>query len=270
MHSRIPKPNGSRVDGGGTISNNRKPSLSARPVAKRKTLATSSRSSSRSSSRGSMIQDKPCDDREEKDASSRGSGKWHGTDRLSKKFDRLQTGNPFAKSRHETNFSFVYSQGGIPCRINHGGVISRLQWDEDPGSLDYDPLLVTISEGIKETKHPYVFVAQNSFKELLKAPGAKGKTLPLVQQIVRNLRAAMMSKSDDAFRAALEAIKQLSECVGEHLNPHMGALLIQINKKSFDRKHKSAIFDTLLAMDANGGPQATKLIKSKVPCFSYS
>lgn len=195
--------------------------------------------------------------------------RWSRTDRLSKKFDKVPSGNPFAKSSSaKSNFAFVYSQGGIPCRINHGGVYSRLQWDEDPATLDYDPLLVTISEGLNETKHPYVFVAQHAFKEMLEAPGAAAKTAPLVPQIVRHLRACMLCKTEGPFAAALNAIRQLSDCVKEELNPHMGALLIQINKKSFERSFKEVIFETLLALDANGGPAASRLIKAKVPCFS--
>ncbi|GBG30543.1 PACRG-like protein [Hondaea fermentalgiana] len=210
------------------------------------------------------------DDREEHDdCRTMAMQRWSRTDRLSKKFDKLPSGDPFAKAASSSNFSFVYSQGGIPCRINHGGVYCRLQWDEDPAVLDYDPLLVTISEGLRETKHPYVFVAQAAFKEMLEAPGAAAKATPLVAQIVRNLRACMLSKAEGPFGAALAAIRQLSDCVKDALTPHMGALLIQINKKSFERKYKDAIFDTLVALDANGGPAAAKLIKAKVPCFSH-
>jgi len=214
---------------------------------------------------------KRVDERAETEVALPKSNKWQGHDRLSKKFDNLKTGDPFGSKRrkHETNFSFVYSQGGIPCRINHGGVISRLQWDEDPQNLYYDPLLVTVSEGLRETSHPFVFVAQNAFKELLEQDGACEKTIPLLPQIVRNLRCAMLTPNDDIFLAALHAIQQLSNCVQEALNPHMGAILIQINKKAFERKFKSSIFETLMALDQNGGPEAAKVIKGKVPCFSY-
>jgi hypothetical protein len=196
------------------------------------------------------------------------SRRWHAPDRPSKKYDALKTSNPFSKAKSETGFSFAYQQGTIPCRINHGVVVSRLQWDEDPAGLDYDPLLVTISEGLRETKHPFVFVAQTAFKELLQAPGARDKASPLVPQVVRNLRAAMLVPEEGPFAAALCAVKQLSECVGPALDAHMGALLIQINKKSFEAKFKTPIFETLLALAENGGPDAARQIKLKVPCFS--
>mmetsp|Transcript_16287 Transcript_16287/g.29792 ORF Transcript_16287/g.29792 Transcript_16287/m.29792 type:complete len:281 (+) Transcript_16287:125-967(+) len=216
--------------------------------------------------------DTPITDKREEDqqvTKRRGAdGKWHGPDRLSKKFDKLRLGNPYATERGETGFSYAYQQGSIPCRINHGVVLSKIQWDEDPLHLDYDPLIVTVSEGLREVKHPYVFVAQNAFKELLETPGAEEKTIPLIPQIVRNLRAAMLCRAEGPFAAALVGIQQLSHCVKDELDAHIGSLLIQINKKSFDRKHKTAIYETLLALDNNGGKDVSRLIKAKVPCFS--
>ena len=195
--------------------------------------------------------------------------KWHGADRISKKFDRLKVGDPFASRKSQlSNFELAYSNGEIPCRVNHGGVITRLKWDQDPEDLDYNPLLVTVSDGLTETRHPYAFVAQNAFKELLSADGAEAKTVPLLPQIVRNLRAAMLKKSDETFFAALLATQQLSNAVGESLTTHIGSsLLIQINKKSFNRKFKEQIAETLHVLEENGGRGARKLIKSKVPCY---
>ena len=36
--------------------------------------------------------------------------------------------------------------------------------------LDYDPLLITVAEGLLETKHPYTFVARTAFQHLVGAP----------------------------------------------------------------------------------------------------
>ena len=33
------------------------------------------------------------------------------------------------------NFAVVYTNGGIPCRINHGGVKHSLQWDRPPSGM---------------------------------------------------------------------------------------------------------------------------------------
>jgi hypothetical protein len=39
----------------------------------------------------------------------------------SDKFMKIKTADPFSGGKkHKTNFGYVYSSGGIPCRINHG------------------------------------------------------------------------------------------------------------------------------------------------------
>ena len=107
------------------------------------------------------------------------------------------------------------------------------------------------------------------------------------------------------FEAVLVAVQQLSDAVQEELTPHIGALLIQINKKVFNRKYASQIQNTLAvsaekrfmcvyihgalpspnatattaiatlliiqcvpqALDRNGGPDAYHIIKTKVPTY---
>lgn len=209
------------------------------------------------------------DERVEDQQPTPSPSKWHGADRISKRFDKLKVGDPFASRRSKlSNFELAYRNGEIPCRVNHGGVTTRLKWDQPPEELSYNPLLVTVSDGLRETRHPYVFVAQNAFKELLCAEGAKEKILPLLPQVVRNIRAAMLKDCDDTFLAALLATQQLSMAVGEELTTHIGSsLLIQINKKSFNRKLKDTITDTLHVLEQHGGSGARELIKSKVPCY---
>ena len=60
----------------------------------------------------------------------------------------------------------------------------------DAHKAGYDPLLVTVAEGLSETKHPFVFIARAAFAELLAAPGGPGKAAPLAQRLVRPLRKA--------------------------------------------------------------------------------
>ena len=49
------------------------------------------------------------------------------------------------------------------------------------------------------------------------------------------------ARDDAVFKAALQAIRLLAECVGEELAPHLGVLLVQISKKSFQAKFKASI-----------------------------
>ena len=83
----------------------------------------------------------------------------------------------------------------------------RLNWDQQPSQLPYDPLLVTCFEGLIETEHPFVFVARQGCKEMLTADGAADKTIPLIPRLVMPLRVALMNSDSGIFTAALETLK---------------------------------------------------------------
>jgi hypothetical protein len=89
------------------------------------------------------------------------------TNKPSDKLNRI-TADPFRpKKKSKTNFGYVYSAGGIPCRIFHQSVNMQLQWDVNPSALPYDPLLITCFEGLIETEHPFSFVSRKCIEELL-------------------------------------------------------------------------------------------------------
>ena len=180
-------------------------------------------------------------------ASSAGAARAHGyRNKPSARCDRRATSDPFAKeSSARTAFAKAYAAGAIPCRINHGCSKHALQWDREPQELDYDPLLVHVCEGLAETKHPFVFVARTAFKELMCAAGGSVKAVPLTGRLARPLRMALCTRDDGVFKAALDAISLLAQAVGEELAPHLGVLLVQINKKSFQAKFKACILETL-------------------------
>ncbi|GAQ91707.1 hypothetical protein KFL_008370040 [Klebsormidium nitens] len=181
----------------------------------------------------------------------------------------IPTSNPFAKKKeHKTPFSAAYYAGKIPARVNHGSVRCRLQWDEPPSSLDYNPLLVTVAEGLRETEHPYNFVAAEAFEHLMQAQDARSKTEPLLGQLIGPIRAALMHADKDVFLRGLTAISQLSMAVGEALNPHLPVLLGQVAKKSFDKALQGPVTETLQVLERQGGPGAYKLIKTKVATYS--
>ena len=49
------------------------------------------------------------------------------TQKPSLKFSKVKTADPFSVGKkHKTNFGYVYSAGGIPCRINHGTVHHKI------------------------------------------------------------------------------------------------------------------------------------------------
>ena len=120
------------------------------------------------------------------------------TDKPSDRFKKTKAADPFSSAKkHKTNFGYVYSSGGVPCRINHGSVAHKIQWDTHPTckpvtfhisfqflEVDYDPLLINCFEGLLETDHPYGFVAYQSLIELLEAEGAAEKTIPVTSKLI--------------------------------------------------------------------------------------
>ena len=83
----------------------------------------------------------------------------------------------------------------------------RLNWDQQPSQLPYDPLLITCFEGLIETEHPFLFVARQGCRELLTADGAADKAIPLIPRLVMPLRVALMNSDSGIFAAALEILK---------------------------------------------------------------
>ena len=48
---------------------------------------------------------------------------------------KLSVSDPFnTEKKNKTNFGYVYSAGGIPCRILHGSNKLKLKWDIEPES----------------------------------------------------------------------------------------------------------------------------------------
>ena len=50
-------------------------------------------------------------------------------------------------------------------------------------NLDYHYYLPLLFDGLRETKHPYVFIATNGIEDLLSKGGSK-KILPVVPQLI--------------------------------------------------------------------------------------
>eukprot|EP01112_Ceratiomyxa_fruticulosa_P008472 TRINITY_DN2196_c0_g1_i2.p1 TRINITY_DN2196_c0_g1~~TRINITY_DN2196_c0_g1_i2.p1 ORF type:complete len:275 (+),score=54.21 TRINITY_DN2196_c0_g1_i2:320-1144(+) len=186
-----------------------------------------------------------------------------------KVFDKNKQADLFTVTKkHKTSFGVVYSNGGIPCRVNHGSVKHTVQWDIPVYTLEYDPLIVTCAEGLLETEHPYVFLSRLAFKEMVEAPSSEMKIIPLLGKISLHIRNALRAPEKDTFIAGLEALEQLSLAVGPALNPHLSSLLVPINKKIQDKSVSPIVNKVLQVLDQSGGPTALPIIKSKVPLYS--
>ncbi|XP_019509804.1 PREDICTED: PACRG-like protein [Hipposideros armiger] len=198
-------------------------------------------------------------------SSPESAGKLHPrpSDKLNPK-----TINPFGEqSRAPSAFAAIYSKGGIPCRLVHGSVKHRLQWECPPGSLPFDPLLITLAEGLRETKHPYTFVSKEGFRELLLVQGASEKAVPLLPRLIPVLKATLVHSDDEVFERGLNALVQLSGIVGPSLNDHLKHLLTSLSKRLRDKKFKEPITSALQKLEQHGGSGSLVIIKSKIPTY---
>ncbi|XP_002737923.1 PACRG-like protein [Saccoglossus kowalevskii] len=222
--------------------------------------ASSGGSKSRSSSAGSTSSTGS------KPSSAGSSGrpvKTRPSDRLNPK-----TIDPFNERGPKSAFATVYANGGVPCRLVHGSVKHKLHWDIPVEEVAYDPVLITLTEGLRETKHPYIFVAQMGFKELLEVYESSEKILPVLPKIIAPLRAALSHSDGQVFEGSLNSVVQLSAAAGAHLNPHLKQLLGCMSKRSMEKKYKDKVATALQQIEQSCGRESLPIIKAKVPTYS--
>ena len=176
--------------------------------------------------------------------------------------------DPFrAASKHKTNFGYVYSVGGIPCRLDFIGNM-KLRWSIPPKEIDYDPLLEICFEGLLETEHPYNFIARECIKELLKEENSYDKVLPLLPKLLVHCRRALECNIEQVFLNAMDIVLLLSNLLKEKMNKYLYLILQPINKRSFKMKYKEKVFDLLRVIENNGGEGTYYLIKNKIPTYT--
>lgn len=84
----------------------------------------------------------------------------------------------------------------------HGSVKHTLAWSTPVEQVSFDPLLVTLAEGLKENMHPYAFVARQGFIELLQASEAGSKALPVLSKVIGPIRMALTHTDNKVNKTA--------------------------------------------------------------------
>lgn len=183
--------------------------------------------------------------------------------------ERNNEKSPFAvASQHKTNFGYVYSSGGIPCRLDFSGAKMKLKWSIPPIELNYEPTLEICFEGLMETVHPYCFVARQCVKEMISAENSKEKILPILPKLLIILRQALANDLEMIFLEAMDIIGRLSKLFKSDLNKYLNLILLQINRRSFKVKYKERVFNLLRDLEVNGGEEAFYIIKNKIPTYN--
>eukprot|EP00754_Rhynchopus_humris_P048807 Rhum_TRINITY_DN8011_c0_g1::Rhum_TRINITY_DN8011_c0_g1_i2::g.25712::m.25712 len=118
--------------------------------------------------------------------------------------------------------------------------------------------------GLRETAHPYSLLAQGMFSLLLQRSGVGERSLkPQMDKIVQHLRAGMAEP--ECFARSVEAAAAVSVAAGPALNAHLPSLLQPLSKAVHSRQHRAAVDAALTKFEQNGGPEASKAIKAKIP-----
>lgn len=159
-------------------------------------------------------------------------------------------------------------------------------WKVDVDLLDAGLYLPWFVDGIREKKHPYVFIAAEGSRSLIRN-GDVSQILSSLSQTVTALKAAFDTHDSATIMLALEVLRLLSTCspdIGSALveyyhtlipvlrrfRPHQRNLGDQMDFAQFSTDGRlvgEAIEETLLCLYETGGPSAFAAIKSIVPTF---
>lgn len=183
-----------------------------------------------------------------------------------------------------TTFRRSYDRGDFPMVLSHTSRGCKIVWKVPLENLDYHYYLPLLFDGLRETKHPYVFIAVNGIEDLLSKGGSK-KILPVVPQLIIPIKMALNTRSTTVMCRTLKALQQLArsgDFIGQALVPYYRQLLpifnIFKNKNlnvgdSIDyhqRFHSNVgdlIHETLEVLEKRGGPDAFINIKYMIPTF---
>jgi hypothetical protein len=77
--------------------------------------------------------------------------------------------------------------------------------------------------------HPFSFVSQEGFKELLQTPNAKENIFNVIPKLILPIKCALASDKDSVFEAGLNALMQLSDTIGPILNQHLKVFLSAVS-----------------------------------------
>ena len=186
----------------------------------------------------------------------------------SQKLNPTKCANPFQTNIKacKTTFSQSYVSGSIPCRLQSSASRHSLQWDANAASGFSADLLVVCADGLSETQHPYTLLAPMMFHELLlRAEGCLQMLAPVIEPVSTNIRKAMMSK--ETFGPALQALAALLQHSGDLLAPQLNKIVPMLARCAKEKAHKDNIYAVLRLIEEQCGPDATKLIKSKIPTY---
>lgn len=185
------------------------------------------------------------------------------------RYNPAKCADPFQSNTKKcrTSFAQAYLQGNIPCRLQSSAAKFQIQWDSYALAGFSPDLLVVCADGLCELEHPFVVMAPLMFEELIRrAEGVPDMFAPVIETIAAHIRKALLSENTTA--AGLKALLLLAAASGPLLQSSLGKLIPAMAKPLKDKKHSDTVAQCFALFEQNCGPEATKLIKSKIPTYS--
>ena len=90
----------------------------------------------------------------------------------------------------------------------------------------------------------------------------------MVQKLIIPLRGALTSRDIKIWNNAMDLLKQLAEVTGEYLVPQLHLILASLNSKLSNKNYREKVMEVLSAIESNCGPEALKVMKTKVPTYT--
>mmetsp|Transcript_12285 Transcript_12285/g.38216 ORF Transcript_12285/g.38216 Transcript_12285/m.38216 type:complete len:233 (-) Transcript_12285:90-788(-) len=184
------------------------------------------------------------------------------------RLDPSKCANPFQTDARKckTQFSQSYVAGSIPCRLQSTASKHHLQWDAYAQTGFSPDLLVVCCDGLCEDQHPFTLMAPMMLEELVaRSEGSAALFAPVIDQIAGHLRKALMSES--SFARGLRALQVILGATDDLLLPYLVKIVPCLTKGVRDKNHRDDVLATLGLMEQQCGPEARKIIKSKIPTY---
>lgn len=196
------------------------------------------------------------------------------------RFDHERVAPAFGQGARGSHFAQEYQRGTLPCRIDHGSCRNYIHWDAPLDQLRQrrEELLALCAEGLRETQHPYAFIARLAFADLAAMPECDQLHDETLRRVVVSMRTALMSEptpqkqkplhhqgcgGGGPFRSTLLALRVLAATEGPRLAPHLHMVLPPIGKLFHSRAYREPVQEALLDIEQLCGPEAAKAMRSK-------
>jgi len=184
---------------------------------------------------------------------------------------------------HATPFRLAYERSDLPIRVDHVFRGIQLRWTKDMAEVDFERLLPVACEGLRETKFPYEFLAEETCMQMI--DGHPEKVLPVIPYIVQPLKAALRTDDTKIVLKVLKILQKITANVpggGKALVPYYRQLLPvlgQYKTKNVNlgdgveygqwknQNLADIVEETLQLLEKTGGPDAFINIRYVIPLY---